>query len=346
MLQSTVPSPETTTAFKQQWSVTRPPRPAARANTQLPGLLVPDTYVYREGREEPMSSITVFKDPPEPLKIPEPLHILSSTMKKPAPEPPVMAPDAPPIPPLGPSDAHHLNSGESLNEAEVSAKVIIEDRSQEPKSTGGSDGDISSPDLGSSAGRDLRVDVNPALHLKPAYEATVLIFSQHEMSRPSTLWCKRPPTARSGVRQDDRRRDLRPAATIHCYPLVAPSAEHVELQRGRDLRPQRGSQCRPPESSILQPHTPRHEQERPPRHSQYRPPETFSLKMALQGPGPVVLRRPTRHSQCRPPEISALHPTQSHKYGDLQRPARNSQFRPPETFPQPDCHAMPQRGRV
>ncbi|KAH7982690.1 hypothetical protein HPB52_006553 [Rhipicephalus sanguineus] len=142
MLQSRVPSTETTTAFKQQWSVTRPPRPAACANTQLPALLVPDTYVYRESREEPMSSIIELKDPPEPLTIPEPLRILSSTLKKPTLEPPVMAPDAPPKPPPGPSDIRHLQSGESLNEAEASAKVVIEDRSLEPKSTGGSDGDL------------------------------------------------------------------------------------------------------------------------------------------------------------------------------------------------------------
>ncbi|KAH7956628.1 hypothetical protein HPB52_011209 [Rhipicephalus sanguineus] len=159
MLQSTVPSPETTTAFKQQWSVTRPPRPAASANTQLPGLLVRDTYVYREGREEPMSSITVFKDPPEPL-IREPLHILSSTLKKPAPEPSVMARDASPIPPKVPSDARHLQSGESLNEAEASAKVIIEDRSQEPKSTGGSDAAGADEDVGYAAERAAIVDRN------------------------------------------------------------------------------------------------------------------------------------------------------------------------------------------
>ncbi|KAH7952552.1 hypothetical protein HPB52_024006 [Rhipicephalus sanguineus] len=85
-----------------------------------------------------MSSITVFEDPPEPLTIPEPRHILSSTLKKPAPEPPIMAADSPPIPPPGPSDARHLQSGESVNEAQVSAKVIIKDRSQEPKATDGS----------------------------------------------------------------------------------------------------------------------------------------------------------------------------------------------------------------
>ncbi|KAH7935804.1 hypothetical protein HPB52_013719 [Rhipicephalus sanguineus] len=124
-----------------------------------------------------MSSITVFEDPPEPLTIPEPLHILSSTLKKPAPEPPIMAAAAPPIPPPGPSDARHLQSGESLNEAEASAKVIIQDRSQEPKSTDGSHGDLSSPDLGSSAGRDIRVDVNPAFQLKPSNEVTPPAFS-------------------------------------------------------------------------------------------------------------------------------------------------------------------------
>ncbi|KAH7982802.1 hypothetical protein HPB52_007195 [Rhipicephalus sanguineus] len=68
-----------------------------------------------------------------------------------------MATDAAPNPPPEPSDVHHLQNGESLNEAEASAKVVIEDRSLAP-STGCWDGHISSPDLGSSAGPDNRVD--------------------------------------------------------------------------------------------------------------------------------------------------------------------------------------------
>ncbi|KAL3226023.1 hypothetical protein MRX96_025242 [Rhipicephalus microplus] len=94
MLPSTRPSPGNMTHFKQAPSLTRTSRPEARANTQLPALFPTDMCDFCAGQEEPVTPMTVFRNPPEPPTIPEPLDVASSTLMMPAPKQPVMTLDA------------------------------------------------------------------------------------------------------------------------------------------------------------------------------------------------------------------------------------------------------------